>query len=53
MSAINWCSIDAAFRKGGLAMGLKELDRQGYVIKPKDAEQAPKKWDDYATLVLK
>lgn len=29
---INWCSIDAAFRRGGLAMGLKELNQQGYTV---------------------
>jgi hypothetical protein len=40
MSDINWCSVDAAFRKGGLVAGLKELNRQGYVVVPKVPTQA-------------
>jgi hypothetical protein len=35
MSGINWCSVDAAFRRGGLAAGLRELDIQGHVVVPK------------------
>lgn len=53
MSGIDWIKVVSALRNEGETGALYALDMQGYAIVPKKDKPAPKKWDDYATLVLK